>query len=153
MKWPDDSPLGEARAWLRGLLDEGAKCPCCTQRAQTYRRSINSGMARSLVAMFVAGGMDWQHVPTTIPARSREEGKLRYWALVEESTEEREDGGRAGWWRITPWGNAFIHHGLQVPKYAHVYDGRCLRLDGPLVAIGDCLGSKFNLRDLLEGGE
>ena len=147
----DPRTLQEAVEWLREHLDEGAICPCCTQRAQVYRRKINSGMAVSLIRMYQTAGTDWQHIPTTIGARSREEGKLRYWGLVEEADAERDDGGRAGWWRVTPRGADFVLGNLAVAKYARVYDGRCLGLVGDPVTIYDALGDKFDYAELMRG--
>jgi len=147
-----NSTLEQSREWLRKHLNDGARCPCCSQFAKIYRRKINAGMARSLIEMWQVAGCDWVHLPTAIGARSREEGKLAYWALVEESTEPRDDGGRAGWWRVTPKGRAFVAGLTRVPKYAHIYDGRCLGFDDTeLVGIRDCLGSRFNYDDLMGG--
>jgi hypothetical protein len=145
----DNVTLGEARAWLRKRAEEGATCPCCTQFAKVYKRKLNSGMARSLIAMFVIKGTDWVHIPTELSARSREEGKLAYWGLVEESVEPRDDGGRAGWWRVTPAGRRFVLRETRVPKYARIYDGRRLSLTGEPVSIMDALGDKFDYNELM----
>jgi hypothetical protein len=147
----EDGTLREARDWLRERVDEGTACPCCTQLAKVYRRNLNSGMAHSLIAVWRVGGDGWVHLPTQIDARSREEGKLKYWGLLEEDRDKREDGGRAGWWRVTPLGLAFLRHEIQVPKYARVYDGRCLGLVGDPVWITDALGARFNYADLMAG--
>lgn len=141
--------LGEARAELRQLVRDGERCPCCDQFAKVYRRKLNSGMARSLIAMWRTAGTSWVHVPTALDARSREEGKLRYWGLVVESDEERDDGGRAGWWQVTDLGAQFVLGQLRVPQYAHVYDGRCLGLHGDPVMIRDCLTDRFSYEELM----
>lgn len=151
-----NATLAQMRVWLRRHAKDGVKCPLCTQHVQVYRRKINAGMARSLIAMYLAGNrdaLDWIHVPTQIGARSREEGKLAYWGLVEEQREAlREDGGRAGYWRVTPLGEAFVKHGMTIPKYARVYNGRVLDLDASeQVSIKDALGDKFNYSELMAG--
>lgn len=148
----DNATVSEARDWLREHVDDGAPCPCCTQLAKVYRRKINSGMARSLIAMYQIAGTSWVHVPTQVGARSREEGKLAYWGLVEESTAPRDDGGRAGWWRVTSKGELFVRDEITVPKYARIYNGRCLGFYGAQrVGIRDALGSKFSYDDLMAG--
>lgn len=147
----DSAPLGVVRNWLRQHADEGTTCPACTQHVKVYRRKVNSGMARSLIAMFVIAGTDWVHVPTKIGARSREEGKLAYWGLVEESPDPRDDGGRAGWWRVTDRGKAFVLGQITIPTYARVYNGRVLNFDGAYVDIKTALGTKFNYDDLMAG--
>ena len=82
--------------------------------------------------------------------------KLR-WGLVEESSEVRADGGRAGWWRITADGRRWLLGQSRVPRHAQVYDGRLLRLerDGESVSVRDALGDRFDLDVLLAsaGGE
>lgn len=144
--------LTDARAQLRQDLDRGARCPCCTQFAKVYRRKINSGMARSLIAMYRTTPSGWIHLPTQIGARSREEGKLAYWGLVEEENALRPDGGRAGYWRLTDTGRAFVRGLVALPKYARVYDGRCLGLDPTSTAtIRDALGTAFDYDDLMHG--
>lgn len=144
--------LAQLRTWLLGKADEGTNCPLCHQHVQVYRRKINSGMARSLILMYRAGGLDFIHLPTTIGARSREEGKLAYWGLVEEEKAKRPDGGRAGYWRVTELGALFLTDQLTVPKYARVYNGRALSLDlSEKVSIRDALGTKFDYAELMAG--
>lgn len=143
--------LRDAQDWLRDRVDDGAKCPCCTQYAKVYRRKINGAQARSLITIWRRYGTDWCHVPTVIPTGSREESKLAHWNLMEELGEAREDGGRSGWWRITDVGAAYVLGEVSVPKYARIYDGRCLGFDGELQSIIDALGVKFNYRELMAG--
>lgn len=145
--------LGEARDRLRVLVDEGHECPCCTQYAKVYRRKINSSMAHDLIVMWRAFGTDWGYLPDLRSKRSlkgnREESKLRYWGLVREDPERREDGGRAGWWRITPEGVLFVTDRIRVPKYARIYDARCLGLQGEPIGIRDALGDRFDYQELM----
>ncbi|WP_037065874.1 hypothetical protein [Pseudonocardia acaciae] len=154
-QFPDTAPLGQAREWLRQhAVGKGAACPCCQQRAQVYHRGIHAGMARALVVMYREHGTEWQNKTVTLRglgSGARDESLLRYWGLLEEDQRPREDGGRAGWWRVTPLGRAFVLGEATVPKYARVYDGRCLGLDGEAVSIVQCLGKRFNLLALLEG--
>lgn len=148
---PDDwDTLGAAREWLRERADEGATCPCCTQFAKVYRRKINSGQARSLIRMYRADkSRGYVHVPS-LGARSREEGKLRYWGLVEEERTRRPDGGRSGYWRITDLGERWVLGQVKVPKYARIYDKRCLGLDeDESASIYDALGDKFDYNELM----
>jgi len=152
----DTDPLGDAREWLREAANKGAKCPCCTQRAQVYRRTITSTMARSLVHCYRTAGVDTLfHLPTVLNGDpvtyGSDTAKLAYWRLMAEEPRTRDDGGRAGWWTVTSDGSAFIHGYLNVAKYARVYDGRCLGFEGEPVSITQCLGKRFNLEALLEG--
>jgi hypothetical protein len=152
MYFPPTIPLGQLRTWLRAHADEGTNCPLCKQTVKVYRRKVNAGMARSLITMYRVGGLDWVHLPTQIGSRSREEGKLAYWGLVEEERTLRPDGGRAGYWRVTPAGELFVRGKMTIPKYARVYDGRVLSLiTTEQVTIREALGDKFNYDDLMRG--
>lgn len=149
---PDSTPLGDARDWLRQRVDKGEPCPCCTQMVKVYRRKINAGMARSLIAMYAVGQRGWVHLPTQIGARSREEGKLAYWGLIEERALRRGDGGRAGEWRVTEKGEAFIRGKITVPKYARIFDGRLLNLDySERVTIKEVIGDAFDYNQMMQG--
>lgn len=156
MSLPGTTTLDVAKQWLRKRADRGENCPCCGQRVQFYRRKINSGMARALIAMYRAAGTDWVHKPTALKglgAAARDESLLRYWGLMEEESAVRADGGRSGWWRVTPQGEAFLLDISRVPKYATIYDGRLLGMDATqMVNIRDALSDKFNYNELMAGG-
>lgn len=136
--------------YVHDRRDKGVHCPGCEQFAKVYRRKVNSGMARSLIAMYRAGGTTWVDVTEVTDRRSREEGKLAYWGLVEEFPEGREDGGRAGMWRVTNLGRSFVLGHTSVPQTAEVYNGVCLRTYGPKTSITTALGDKFNYAELME---
>lgn len=152
MSLPLTTTLADAKAWLLNRLEDGDRCPCCGQNAKLYKRKINSGMARSLIHIYRIGGKGWVHV-RAIGAQSREEGKLAYWGLLEEQTGVGLHGGRAGYWRVTDLGEAFLKHGLLVPKYAKVYDGKVRGFEGDDVGIREALGTKFNYDDLMKGSD
>lgn len=153
----DETPLGDAKAWLRERLDEGDVCPCCTQRAQTYKRKLNVTQVKALAmlarAQVVMTTEDFLHAPTVLASEAnlaREVGKLALWDLVIEGTAKRSDGGHAGMWRVSLDGLAFLRGQKRVHKYARVYNGRRLSFAGDLVGIHDVAG-EFNLQHLLAG--
>ena len=144
--------LDEARAWLRARIDDGALCPCCTQMVKAYRRQINSRQARCLIAIYRAAGTDWCHIPTVeakLGLGGSETGRLRHWGLITELQARRDDGGRAGWWRITDRGERYVQGKLRVPRYARIFNARCLELYGEPVGILDALGTEFNYTELM----
>jgi hypothetical protein len=153
MMFNDGMTLRQVRDVLRSVVlnGEGMNCPCCTQRVDIYERTLNSGMARSLITMYRAAGKEWQHIPTTVGGRSREEAKLRYWGLVEQRGDEVEGKKDSGWWRVTPKGENFIHGRITVPKMARVFNKRLLSLVGSSWSIRDALGHDFNFQELMYG--
>jgi hypothetical protein len=153
----DRTTLADAKDWLRGKLDEGAECPLCTQRVQTYKRKLNLTMVRAL-ALLARGQKElaldvYLHAPTVLEKHAglaREVGKLAYWDLVIEGSNKRTDGGHAGMWRVSLDGIAFLRGEKRVRKYAKVYNGRRLGFDGEMVSVKDVAGA-FDLRELLAG--
>jgi hypothetical protein len=144
--------LAEAREWLRVRVDDGETCPCCEQFAKVYRRKLTAPVARVLIAMYRHNRDGWVYLPALGLSRG-DEAKARYWDLIEGLDGERDDGSkRVGTWRLTGKGIAFVRNQIRVPKYARIYDGRCLNMDpAETVCITDVLGTRFNYADLMAG--
>ena len=85
------------------------------------------------------------------PGQGGDATRLRFWDLAVQEAERRPDGGKSGWWMVTPKGRLFALGKLTIPKYAFVYDGRVLWHDGPQVTIVDALGRKFDHDAMLNG--
>lgn len=145
----DLMPLHEARDRLRGLVEEGHPCPCCTLFAKVYKHKCDSAMSRTLIRMYRAGAIDEAiHVPS-LPGDNHKVSQCSWWALVEEEKVRRPDGGRAGYWHLTERGVAFVLKQSTITKYARIFDARVLGYQGEQVSIEDCLGNKFNYRELM----
>lgn len=141
----------EAKDYLREHIDDGTRCPVCTQYAKVYRRKITKSSAEALFRLYRSAGLGWAHWPTVNRGFRADECKLEYWGLVEEERTLRPDGGRAGWWRVTPLGKQWLSGEIGLPKYARVFDGGCLGLTGPQQSVHDALGERFNLAELMAG--
>jgi hypothetical protein len=108
-------------------------------------------MARGLISQYRLAGMEFAHTPTTAGSVTHEFSQLSWWQLIEEQLERREDGGKAGWWRITGLGKQFVRNEIEVAKYAYVFDGKCLGWDNDEHAsIVDALGERFDYRELMD---
>lgn len=142
--------IAAGKAWLLARLDAGEHCPLCGQMAKMYRRKINATMARTLITFYRTAGMDFFHAPE-LAGDTHEISQLVWWGLVEEEARARPDGGRAGWWRVTTKGRAFVLGVLNVPKYAKIYDSKVYNLEGDPITIKDALGSKFSFQELMFG--
>jgi hypothetical protein len=129
----------------------GTECPACEQHVQVYKRKIHASMAAMLIAMYRKAPVGtWIYLPD-LPQKSRDGTGLAFWGLIEEERQRREDGGRAGYWRVTWKGRRFVEGHVPVRKYAYVYNGRVLTHEGEHVYIENCLGNKFDYRELMEG--
>lgn len=147
----DESPLGDARQWVRVVAQDGGdRCPCCTQFVKIYRRKIHASMARDLIYFYRENGREWGHWKT-IRNWSGDLAKLRYWGLTISEPERREDGGRTGWWQITERGEQFVKNVVHVPKYVLVFNNRVLGFDGEAISISDAIGDRFDYRELMDG--
>lgn len=145
-----ENTIAEAVEYLAEHAEEGTSCPACGQFVKVYRRPLSSTTARVLVAMYRANGDGWVHLPDLQMVRS-DEAKARHWNLIQQRPGEREDGSpRTGWWRLTHEGVEFVNRRLRVPKYALIYNGSCLGLEGPPTSIVQCLGTRFNYSRLME---
>lgn len=135
----DDMTLAEARDALRELVEEGHRCPCCTQYAKVYRWALYRGAIGFLSRLYRAGGttefVDSKLVK--LPGQGGDGSRLRNFGLVEQESQRRPDGGKSGWWRVTAEGERFLRGQHAVPKYVYVYDNRVLRRDGPDVMARD----------------
>lgn len=146
---PDHMTIGEARALLREHVEKGAKCPVCRRTAKINKQKCDSGMASTLLKMYRAGAADdFVKVPD-LPGDTHKGSQLAWWGLVEELKVKREDGGRAGWWKLTPFGARFAMREVSISKYAHVWDARVLKHSGPQQTIDDCLGDRFSWNELM----
>lgn len=138
-----------AERWERGI-----NCPCCDQLAKVYPRTIYSTLARHLIKAWVHVRGEqpmWFHLPTAIGRQAGDAAKAAHWGLIEAMPDTvREDGGRAGWWRFTELGAAWVRGAAVVPKHAYVYDHQLLKLEGPPWTVQQALGKRFDLRELMQ---
>jgi hypothetical protein len=107
-------------------------------------------MARTAIRLYRATQSgEYAHMPEIEGKRSGELSKMRYWGLSVEESGRREDGGRSGWWCLTPDGRAFVEGKHRVQRYAWIYNGRLVKREGEMISITDCLGEKFNYAELM----
>lgn len=158
----DDVPLADARDWLRERVDDGEHCPCCRQLAKVYRRKLSVAAARTMVLLYRFGGQvgkGYIDLPRLLEAHAPELSSQggyatlgHWWGLIERMPGERDDGSKHnGLWRLTVPGIDFVERRTTVPKYARIYDGRCLGYAGPEVDIDQVLGTRFRYDELMAG--
>jgi hypothetical protein len=149
----DPAELDTVREFVLANRREGVTCPGCGQHAKMYRRKITAAAVRTLAKMYATHGQEFLHLPSLRGVAENGEAKLRYWGLVEDMNAVRDDGGHAGYWRVTDQGVRFLRGEITVPKYALVYNGELVELDATdgHVTAQQCLGHKFNLAELMAG--
>jgi len=158
--------LEDAKCWLRARFKKGASCPCCHQFVKLYKRPFNKSMAYVLllISCYFRGDQveECLHVPSYIaemvadkPRRAAavrgDWAKLKFWGLIEEKPEVRDDGSpRVGYWRMTLLGRQFVARQVKVPSHVYIYNGTPLqRVVEQQISIDDALGTEFSYEELM----
>ena len=133
--------------------DGGCECPVCDQFVKVYRHSISATVLKTFVDAFNAHGMNYFHIDYINKLNPKNGGsfaKLRHWNLIQELPKDPQDKSKrtSGQWKITSNGYDFIMNIYQIPKYALLYNGRCLGFEGDMLSIGD-VTDKFSLDELM----
>lgn len=163
-----NASLEDAKKWLRARFGRGATCPCCNQFVKLYKRPFNKSMA--FVLLLIARyyrrigvkSEEWLHVPSYIaevavgnPRRAAavrgDWAKLKFWGLIEEKPEVRDDGSpRVGYWRMTQLGRQFVDREVKVSSHVYIYNGEPLqRSVDEQITIDDALGTEFNYSEIM----
>lgn len=152
----DDMTLAAARGVLRELVEDGCACPCCDHMVRVYKRRLTAVAARAVLGLYRDHGLEFGHLPAVarrhLPDAAHQGGYLvlaAHWGLMVEERQLRPDGGRAGWWRVTRVGEAWLHGQTTVQAYAHILNGQRLRFSGERITVSEALGEAFDLRELL----
>lgn len=146
-------------AEFMGSLAEGEArvCPVCERYASLYKRAINKSMAIGL-AVF-ASEFDvgtWVDIPEWKASRglwqSNDAAQLRHWGLLDAQADrvkrsnmavDSPDHPMVGVWCLTSRGLAFTQGRLAVPRFAVLYNQKCLGLVGESITIREVRGFRF----------
>lgn len=153
--------LLQARQLLFTNVDNGVSCPCCDQFAKRYRRKLNSGMARCLIALVRLHHKcgTWVHVREVasfrnggIVAAASSDGqmaKLRFWSLIEEKPNDDDSKKSSGYWAPTDLGVRFARCRAHVPARVILYNNQCEGFEGDYITIRQALSDKFDYLELM----
>lgn len=122
---------------------EAVTCPCCSQLAKLYQRTIYASMAKDLIEIYRRN--EAVYLPSISSAKGGDIAKLRHWELIEEI--DGDEDKRL--WRITQLGRDFVERKTKVPKYARLYNNVFIELGGEPVDIDAVLGKKFDYDELM----
>jgi len=153
------------REYVRGNLGDGVSCPCCGQLAKLYRRTLNSAMARALIAMVrlddrhagvmvYGGGYRWHYVKSLPLIQGRHGGgdfaKLRWWGLIAEMPKGDAPQRRtSGMWRVTDLGRRWVFEADTVPRSVLIFDGQVQDICGKPIGVREALGRHFDYSALM----
>jgi len=123
-----ESDLAVARrTFFDAAIHEGMDCPCCDRYSKVNKYRFNISMAKVLIWLGHHSASPLGEVYVYTPAaknfvtKSNCLGKLKWWDLAETKPTERDTKG-SGWWRITPYGRAFLNGEVDTLKYLYGYN-------------------------------
>lgn len=157
MKTPDFKTLEEAKSWLRKQVEEGARCPCCTQLAKIYKRRIYSTMARNLIDLYkmslASPEVEYFHVGNfgALASGGGDFAKFVYWGLVEEQPKDENNKAKrtSGHWKLTNKGTLWVNGLATVQSHVKLYDSRVMGFEGEQITIREALGKNFDYEELM----
>lgn len=170
IKKSENPTLAEARVNLRNHLNDGVSCVCCGQFAKRYKRKLNTGIARWLIALerLHCTGLEWVHIawiaavvggknPISAqklpigksPIGSGDYAKARYWQLIEDRPSATTAKKDSGYWKLTSKGRSFVNKSIKVPSRVILYNNICEGFDGDDITITDAIGTNFNYDELM----
>ena len=148
--------LHEAKAMVMRERGEGVACPCCTQNAKIYPRTINRGMLIGLSELLRRYMQEHSWIyDRRFSDGCGDYGKLVHWDMIEyeerpESNEPRRAqqgvGVRPKWRAVQ-----FLQGKIRVPRHALLYDSHFLgwKDQSDTIAVGDV--KNFNWQEIMAG--
>lgn len=134
---------------------KGFYCACCGGYVKIYRRSFNSNMGLSLIALYRHTKGEFVKVEDFLTKngyqRCGDFSYLRHYGLIEALKEKREDNSpRNGFYRITGLGRLFVEGKELVKEKFLIQNNKLLGFEGEEINIIDALSNKFNYNDLMK---
>ena len=143
--------ISEAKTFLNDNYKDGCICPCCNQTVKLYKRKLNSGMARVLIAMYKKGG-SFFHVKDYLREynikNTHDWTLLKYWGLI-EPMENLKGGQELGYWCITEKGKQFCKGEMKLQKHVLIITNKMIGFSNEDTDIVESLGNHFDYNELM----
>jgi hypothetical protein len=146
--------LADAIREMQERVEEGTSCPCCGRFVKLYRRKFHAEMAAFLCRLVRCWKTEPRYYSTRelCPAltKSATDGSyLVQWGLIEREMHQNRSGGKAGMYRPTEAGLAFVAGHLLVPSHIHILCSEVLGFSDDHIDIIGALGDHFNYDELM----
>lgn len=158
-----DEDMKDVKAFFEE--DESIEAFVFPKYYQVYKRKISSSMIKAMFYLYkwhkINGFDKWCKLSDYITqfkepvvVCSGDNPKLRHWGLIEMKSEidgdVRDDGSdRTGYYRLTQFGNDFLHGKIAVSEYIFVCNKEVIGNSKTLTTVQNCIKNKFNFRDIL----
>lgn len=153
MKTAKIQGLGEAKAYLRENYKKGCNCPVCGQFVKRYKRKLNSGMARTLIAIYKHHKYHPVNVKDFLRSKKMQNNHdwtlLRYWGLIVEHENLDEKKKSSGVWSITTKGIHFVENRVRIASHVFIYNTKVEGFSLTDTNIVESLGKHFNYKELM----
>lgn len=147
--------IDDAKRHLREKFEKGTSCPCCGQFVKAYKRKLNSGMARTLIAIYRAHGKEPVHVKNFLKDEGLQNNHdwtlLKFWGFMAPEASKDTSKRDSGIWRVTDLGEKFIKGNVPAESHKVFYNGKEL----PKMTLSDhidivqALGEHFDYKELM----
>ena len=150
MKIPDFETLEEAKQFLRENWEEGADCPCCTQKVKLWKKPLIGTAVADLIRLTKL----WEKngVPAHISEFTDQRSNfytLIYWGFITKGEVDNKKRS-SGYWVPTQKGGDFVEKKITVPSIAATYNNKLIRLMGKDIDVVKALGKKFDYEELMK---
>ena len=148
--------LAEAIREMREKIEEGTTCPCCGRFVKLYKRKLHAEMAAFLCRLVARWRREQRYYSTRelCPAltKSATDGSyLVHWGLLEREPipNRNEAGGKAGMYRPTDRGIAFVEGRITVASHIHILCGEIVGFSLDNIGAREALGDRFSYDELM----
>ena len=146
----------DKREFMNALKSgESMDCPCCGRFAKVYKRRMHHGIARALIRLFMASAQnpkEYLHFTAFCDSITGCDFTIaRHWGLIEDAAQDDDEKKTSGLWRLTTAGRDYVAGRSTLPKYVLLYNDETLGFEGQHITINDCIGDKFNYREMMDG--
>lgn len=146
--------IEEARKYLRHNWNDGCKCPACGQHVQLYDYKLFATSAFALIELYKLGN-GYHHISEYAEAGKNKQraphfAELRFWGLIEASTNNDITRKASGYWKITAKGEQFVKGEISVPSRILIFNNKFQGFSGKStnIKISEALGNKFDYSEL-----
>lgn len=149
----------EANLLTRLRMGEEIDCPACGRYCKLYHRRIHANMARQLIALYrmcghlvMSGKSPEVHTRDVRKMCGYSDFTLaKHWDLVRAGQNITSPNKKdSGYWYMTDKGRQFVLGEISIPKYAYLFDDKCVGYSDDVITIAGALGKKFNYQELFD---
>lgn len=136
------------------MKSKGYHCSCCGNFVKMYKRSMNSNMAISLIALYKHNKTEFVHLEKFLNEhgyqRCGDASYLVHYGMIDKLICDRADGSpKNGFYRLNEAGINFVEKLSVARKHFKMFNGKFMGFEGDWTTIEQALGNKFSYSSLM----